>query len=78
MNSPNEKLNPLFDLVGLDVLGDFVEVINQPNLEARNIASIDNFAAMPKAITFPKFEPSPVLDVSAEVMRKNQLNFERC
>ena len=58
-------------MVGVDVSGDFVEVINYPNLEARNIASIDNFAAMPKAITFPKLEPSLVLDVSAEVMRKN-------
>ena len=77
MNSPNEKLNPLFDLVGVDVLGDFVEVINQPNLEATKIASIDSFAAIPKAIIFPKFEPSLVLDVSAEVMRKNQLNFKR-
>ena len=41
------------------------------DLEAGNIASIDSFAAMPKAITFPKLEPSLVLDVSAEVMRKN-------
>ena len=78
MNYPNEKLNPLFDLVGVDVIGDFVEVIIQPNLDARKIASIDNFAAMPKAITLPKFEPSLVLDVSAEVMRKNQLNLQRC
>ena len=78
MNSPNENVNSLFDLFGVDVSGDFVEVINQPNLEATKIASIDSFAAMPKAITFPKLEPSLVLDVSAEVMRKNQLNFERC
>ena len=41
------------------------------------MASIDSFAAMPKAITFPKIEPSLDLGVSAEVMRKNQLNFER-
>ena len=40
-------------------------------LDARKIASIDSFAAMPKAITFPKLEPSLVLDVSAEDMRKN-------
>ena len=58
-------------MVGVDVSGDFVEVIYQPNLEARNIASIDKLAAMPKAITFPKLEQSLVLDVSAEVMRKN-------
>ena len=64
-------------MFGVDVSGDFVEVINYPNLEATKIASIDNFAAMPKAITFPKFELSLVLDVSAEVMRKNQLNLER-
>ena len=42
--------------------------INYPNLEARKIASIDNFATMPKAITFPKLDPSVVWDVSAEVM----------
>ena len=54
--------------VGVDVLGDFVEVINQPNLEATKIASIDSFATMPKAITFPKLEPLLVWDVSAEVM----------
>ena len=48
-----------------------MEVINQPNLEAIKIASIDSFAAMPKAITFPKFEPSLALDVSAEVMRED-------
>ena len=49
--------------------------INQPNLEATKIASNDGFAAMPEAITFPKLEPSLLLDVSAEVMRKKQLNF---
>ena len=65
-------------MVGVDVSGDFVEVINYPNLEATKIASIDSFAAMPKAITFPKLEPSLDLGVSAEVMRKNQLNFGRC
>ena len=77
INSPNENLNSLFDLVGVDLSGDFVEVINYPNLEATKIASNDNFAAMPRAITFLKLEPSLVLDVSAEVMRKNQLNFKR-
>ena len=54
-----------------------VLVINYPNLEARKIVSIDSFAAMPKAITFPKLEPSLVLVVSAEVMRKKQFNFKR-
>ena len=62
-------------MAGVDVSGDFVEVINYPNSEARKIASIDNFAAIPKANTFPKLEPFLVLDVSAEVIRKNQLNF---
>ncbi|ABM75910.1 Hypothetical protein NATL1_13521 [Prochlorococcus marinus str. NATL1A] len=32
------------------------------------MVSIDNFAAMPKTITFPKLEPSFVWDVLAEVM----------
>ena len=65
-------------MVGVDVSGDFVEVINYPNLEATKIASIDSFAVMPKVITFPKLELFLILDVSAEVMRKNQLNFKRC
>ena len=32
-------------------------MINYANPEARKIARIDNLAAMPKAITFPKLEP---------------------
>ena len=55
----------------MDVLGDLIEVIHYKNLEARNIASTDSFAATPKANTFPKFEPSHILDMSAEIMRKN-------
>ena len=55
----------------------FVRDINNPHLETRKIARIDSFSAIQKAITFAKLEPSLVSDLSAEIKRKYQLNFNR-
>ena len=47
------------------------------SLESKKFQRLDTLATMPKAVNFPKFEPSHALDVSAEFMRKDQLNFKR-
>ena len=45
-------------------------------LRSKKNPRMDSFAAIPKAIIFPKLEPSLVLDVSTEFMIKNKLNFK--
>ena len=75
--SSNENLNLLFDLIGVEVLVGLVSAMFQPSLETKNIARIDTFAAIPKAITFPKFEPSLVLSALTEIIR-NQMYFFQC